>query len=154
MNRKIDHNTFQTSEKRINTRPAACGHGKVRMPPAGRLPLPAAGLYLSARLLRFSFRPFIRVNQAAGDVKKTMDFFRRVRPQRTNLCPCISAEHTDRHTTCSPYPVYRFSGRTEHTTKKPDQAASGQSNQTQNCAGYGLHSCPGRGADDRNLKGP
>ena len=47
--------------------------------------------------------------------KKTMDFFRRVRPQRTNLCPCISADYTDRHTTCSPYPVSRFSGRTEHT---------------------------------------
>ena len=45
-------------------RPAVCGHGRCLVL------LPAAGLYLSARLLRFSFRPFIRVNQAAGDVKK------------------------------------------------------------------------------------
>ena len=139
MRRKIDSNSFQTSEKRINTRPAACGHGKTALPPRVFCLFRLQGLYLSARLLRFSFRPFIRVNQAAGDVKKTMDFFRRVRPQRTNLCPCISADHTDRQHNMQPVsglPVFPDGLNTQPKNQtRPYQA---KPNQTLNCTGYGL----------------
>ena len=119
---------------------------------------PAAGLYLSARLLRFSFRPFIRVNQAAGDVKKTMDFFRRVRPQRTNLCPCISAEHTDRHTTCSPYPVSGFpdglKNKSRCETQMRNKKTKPNKSNTITASGTGfIHARAGEQMT-KNLKGP